>query len=71
MRVLGKTVVWGARSSYEHLYVFTTSRGEGFSKTSHYYYWHALRAAAGRPGMDFYEVRHFCATHLLELGLSL
>jgi integrase len=21
--------------------------------------------------MDFYELRHFCATHLLELGLSL
>ena len=23
-----------------------------------------------RPGMDFYELRHFCATHLLELGVS-
>ena len=21
-------------------------------------------------GMDFYELRHFCATHLLELGVS-
>jgi integrase len=55
-----------ARSSH----VFATSRGRPFSKTSHYYYWHAVRAAAGRPGMDFYELRHFCATHLLELGLS-
>ena len=27
-------------------------------------------AAFGRPGMDFYELRHFCATHLLELGVS-
>ena len=29
-----------------------------------------MRARFGRPGMDFYELRHFCATHLLELGVS-
>ena len=29
-----------------------------------------VRAAFGRPGMDYYELRHFCATHLLELGVS-
>jgi len=34
------------------------------------YYWNPVRAAFGRPGMDFYELRHFCATHLLELGVS-
>ena len=28
-------------------------------------------AAAGRPGMDFYELRHYCATRLLEAGCSL
>jgi integrase len=51
-------------------YVFTTRTGRRFSKTSHYYYWHAVRSAVGRPGMDFYEFRHFCATELLRLGVS-
>jgi integrase len=51
-------------------YVFTTPHGQRFSKTSHYYYWRLLRLEAGRPRMAFYELRHFCATHLLELGLS-
>jgi integrase len=51
-------------------YVFTTRTGKRFSKTSHYYYWHAVRSACGRLGMDFYELRHFCATELLRLGVS-
>lgn len=51
-------------------YVFTAPRGARFSKTSHYYYWRMLRSHAGRADMAFYELRHFCATHLLELGVS-
>lgn len=51
-------------------YVFTTPCGQRFSKTSHYYYWRLLRSQAGRAHMAFYELRHFCATHLLELGVS-
>lgn len=51
-------------------YVFTTPSGTPFSKTSHYYYWRLLRAEAGRPGMAFYELRHFACTHLLEMGVS-
>ena len=51
-------------------YVFTTPGGRRFSKTSHYYWWRAVRLAFGEPAMDFYELRHFCATHLLELGVS-
>ena len=35
-----------------------------------YYYWRLLRTEAGRPKMAFYELRHFCATHLLELEAS-
>jgi integrase len=49
---------------------FVTPRGRRFTKSSLYYYWSPVRAAFGRPGMDFYELRHFCATHLLELGVS-
>ena len=51
-------------------WLFTTPRGRQFRKSSHLYYWNQVRAAFGRPGMDFYELRHFCATHLLELGVS-
>ena len=51
-------------------YVFTTKRGKRLSKSSHYYYWQPVRAAFGNPEMDFYELRHYCATHLLELGVS-
>ena len=50
--------------------LFTTKRGKPFTKGSHVYYWNPVRAAAGLQGMDFYDLRHFCATHLLELGLS-
>jgi len=51
-------------------WLFTTPRGLRFSKNSHYYYWRPVRALFGRPNMDFYELRHFCATHLLRLGVS-
>lgn len=51
-------------------WLFTTPRGRRFGKSSHLYYWNQVRAAFGRPGMEFYELRHFCATHLLELGVS-
>jgi integrase len=51
-------------------WLFTTPRGRRLSKGSHYYYWRPVRTLFGRPGMDFYELRHFCATHLLGLGVS-
>lgn len=51
-------------------WLFVTPRSHRFAKSSLYYYWNPVRAAFGRPGMDYYELRHFCATHLLELGVS-
>jgi integrase len=51
-------------------WVFTSPRGRRFSQGSLTYCWRPVRAAFGRPEMDFYELRHFCATHLLELGVS-
>jgi len=51
-------------------WLFVTPRGRRFGKSRLTYYWNPVRAAFGRPGMDFYELRHFCATHLLELGVS-
>jgi integrase len=49
---------------------FTTKRGKRFSKPALNLYSSPVRAAFGRPTMHFYELRHFCATHLLELGCS-
>jgi integrase len=43
-------------------WLFLTPRVRRFSKGSLRYYWRPVRAAAGRPEMDFYELRHFCAT---------
>jgi integrase len=51
-------------------WLFVSKRGKQLRETSLTYRWHPVRAAFGRPTMDFYELRHFCATHLLELGLS-
>lgn len=51
-------------------WLFVTPRGSRFSKSSHLHYWRLVRTAFGRPQMHFYELRHFCATHLLELGVS-
>lgn len=51
-------------------WLFVTPRGHRFSKGSHLHYWRLVRTAFGRPTMHFYELRHFCATHLLELGVS-
>jgi integrase len=51
-------------------WLFVTRNGRRFAKSSLLYYWNPVRAVFGRPGMDFYELRHFCATHLLELGVA-
>lgn len=51
-------------------YVFVTSKGTHYTKTTQYYHWRQLRLLAGMPKMEFYELRHFCATQLLELGVS-
>jgi integrase len=50
--------------------VFTTRRGRQFSKSQFNLYWNPVRAAFGKPRMHFYELRHFGATHMLELGLT-
>lgn len=51
-------------------WVFTTATGRPFTKSSLHYHWTPVRAAFGRPTMHFYELRHACATMLLERGLS-
>jgi integrase len=50
--------------------VFTSPAGRMLRQPAWWQLWNPVRNAAGRPGMDFYELRHFAATWLLELGLS-
>ncbi len=49
--------------------VFTAARGGPLSATGLYYYWQPIRLAAGLPATRFYDLRHFCATRLLEAGV--
>lgn len=58
------------RISREDPLVFLTQRGSHFTQRSHFYYWNPVRAAFGRPQMDFYELRHFCGSYLADLGVS-
>jgi integrase len=49
--------------------LFTSPRDRMWTQPSHHRYWHLLRRFAGRPGLDFYELRHAAATMLLERGM--
>ena len=59
-------------------FVFHSARGEPLKKGNHHYYWRSVRAAsgipperaAGLPNIRWHDLRHFCATQLLELGLD-
>jgi integrase len=50
--------------------VFTTPNGKQLYQPSWHWMWNPIRVAFGRPAMHYYELRHFCATYLLEQGLS-
>jgi integrase len=50
--------------------VFVAPRGGQLWAPHFSWLWSPVRAAFGRPKMAWYELRHFCATHLLDLGLS-
>ncbi len=57
--------------------VFHTPRGEPLSKSNLYYHWSQVRTAvdierrdSGAPPVRFHDLRHFCATQLLERGLD-
>jgi integrase len=50
--------------------IFSTVRGHQFWANSWTWVWKPVKAVAGRLDMDFYELRHLCATRLLEAGMS-
>jgi integrase len=60
-------------------FIFHTARGEPLQKGNHHYAWRAVRAASGipqeraesdLPNVRWHDLRHFCATQLLEIGLD-
>ena len=50
--------------------LFESPRGQMWRQPSHHHRWSVVRSMAGRPGIDFYELRHCAATMLLERGMS-
>lgn len=51
-------------------FIFHSSDGKPLNKGSHHYAWRTVRAAAGLPNVRWHDLRHFCATQLLEAGIS-
>lgn len=41
-----------------------------WTQPSHHRYWSMLRKLGGRPGLDFYELRHVAAKMLLERAVT-
>ena len=75
----GRTVVYPtkARDAVESMprlsgveLVFPSVTGGQLWATSFKWAWTPARAAFGRPTMALHELRHFCATYLLEQGLT-
>jgi integrase len=50
-------------------FVFHTARGRPLSKSTHGWAWQKVKASA-HVDLRWHDLRHFCATQLLELGLS-
>jgi integrase len=50
--------------------VFPALRGGQLWASTFLWVWNPVRGAFGRPNMALHELRHFCATYLLELGLA-
>ncbi len=50
--------------------LFESARGQMWRQPSHHHCWKVVRSMAGRPGLNFHELRHAAATFLLERGMS-
>jgi integrase len=52
-------------------WLFYTKTGKQFNKGSLFYYWNPVRTLFGRPGMDFYELKHAGTSYYVnELDLD-
>lgn len=50
-------------------YVFT-NEGKMWTPPTWYDRWKQIRRQSGNPNMRFYDLRHFCATQFLEMGIE-
>jgi integrase len=50
--------------------VLCTPLGEQLTHRTWPYYWRTIRLLAGLPSMRFYDLRHLCASKLLDLGVA-
>jgi integrase len=50
--------------------VFHSPRGKQLDQGSHFYAWREVRAQAGLRKVRWHDLRHFCATRLLEMGMN-
>jgi integrase len=75
----GRTIVYPAkaREAVESVprlagveLVFPSPSGGQLWSSTFSWVWKPVRAVFGRPTMALHELRHFCATYLLELGLA-
>jgi integrase len=46
--------------------IFRASRGGPITGPVQHYYWHLIRCRFGKPSLDLYELRHFCASWLFN-----
>jgi integrase len=46
--------------------MFRGGRGRPLTGRTQHYYWHPVRCRFGKPSMDFYDLRHFCAAWLFN-----
>lgn len=46
--------------------IFRAHRGGPLNGKTQHYYWHPVRCRFGNPSLDLYELRHFCASWLLN-----
>ena len=61
----------GHLKRYNDGLMFHTRRGSAFSAVTLRDAWIQVRAAFGRPDLDLYELRHFCASYMLnQLGIE-
>lgn len=54
----------------DSVFVFHSPRGKPLIKGTHGWSWQKVKAAAGLPQVRWHDLRHFCATRLLELGVD-
>jgi integrase len=52
------------------LHVFVGPGGGLLTESTRNRIWHPVRVRFDRPAMEIYELRHFCATYLVERGLT-